>query len=119
MIIVNTPQNCPGKVYTKRELEQIAKLAIEHNLIVLSDDCYEAMIYDNVEFVKFATLPGMWERTITIGSAGKTFCVTGWKIGWVIANRTLRTRTRTRRHAVAHRISQSSLCDQWRSRSSR
>jgi kynurenine--oxoglutarate transaminase/cysteine-S-conjugate beta-lyase/glutamine--phenylpyruvate transaminase len=85
MIVVNTPQNCPGKVYTKAELQAIADLAISRNLLVMSDDSYDSLTYDGVELTKLASLPGMWERTITVGSAGKTFSVTGWKIGWVIA----------------------------------
>jgi aspartate/methionine/tyrosine aminotransferase len=89
LLILNTPLNPLGKVFTRSELGQIAALVIEHNLTVLSDEVYEWMIYPTadhpVEHVRIATLPGMWERTITLGSAGKTFSVTGWKIGWGIA----------------------------------
>jgi aspartate/methionine/tyrosine aminotransferase len=80
MIIVNTPQNIPGKVYTRNELESIAEFAKKHNLIVIADEVYEPMVYDHNTHVKIATLPGMWERTITLGSAGKSFSVTGWKV---------------------------------------
>jgi len=89
LLIVNTPQNPVGKIFSRAELLQIAALAQKNNIIVLSDEVYEWMVYPDpartVEHVRMATLPGMWERTITLGSAGKTFSVTGWKIGWAIA----------------------------------
>jgi aspartate/methionine/tyrosine aminotransferase len=85
MIILNTPQNVPGKVYSKQELEGIANIAKKYDLIILSDEVYETMVYDNNKHIRIATLPDMFERTITLGSAGKTFSVTGWKTGWVIA----------------------------------
>ena len=89
MLILNTPSNPVGKVFSRAELEQIAALAQRHNVTVLSDEVYEWMVYTTpertVEHVRIATLPGMWERTVTLGSAGKTFSVTGWKIGWAIA----------------------------------
>jgi aspartate/methionine/tyrosine aminotransferase len=89
LLILNTPLNPLGKVYARAELEQIAALAIRHNIAVLSDEVYEWMVYPSqaapVAHVRIATLPGMWERTVTLGSAGKTFSVTGWKIGWAIA----------------------------------
>jgi len=81
-IIVNTPNNPLGKVYSRAELEQIAALCKKHDVICIMDEVYEWMTYDDNKHVRMATLPGMWERTITIGSAGKTFSVTGWKIGW-------------------------------------
>ncbi|KAJ8734548.1 hypothetical protein PYW08_013798 [Mythimna loreyi] len=82
MIIVNTPHNPLGKVFTRQELEMIANLCKKHNVLCLSDEVYEWMAYEPVEHIRIATLPGMWERTITVGSAGKTFSVTGWKTGW-------------------------------------
>ena len=89
LLVLNTPLNPLGKVFTRDELQQIAALAIEHNITVLSDEVYEWMVYATaarpVAHVRIATLPGMWERTVTLGSAGKTFSVTGWKIGWAIA----------------------------------
>ena len=93
LLILNTPLNPLGKVYTLDELSAIAALAQQHDTVVLSDEVYEWMVYPTaarpVEHVRIATLPGMWERTITLGSAGKTFSVTGWKIGWAIAPRPL------------------------------
>jgi len=70
-------------------LEAISEVAKKHDLIVISDEVYEGMVYDNTELVRMATLPGMWERTISIGSAGKTFSATGFKIGWVVGPKEL------------------------------
>ncbi len=83
-ILLNTPHNPTGKVFDAAELAQIAALAQEHDLIVITDEVYEHLIFDGVH-VPIATLSGMRERTVTIGSGGKTFSVTGWKIGWVWA----------------------------------
>lgn len=89
LLIVNTPHNPVGKLFTRQELERMAALVQAHDVLVLSDEVYEWMTYPDatrtVEHVRMATLPGMWERTVTLGSAGKTFSVTGWKIGWAIA----------------------------------
>ncbi|KAK5650182.1 hypothetical protein RI129_001211 [Pyrocoelia pectoralis] len=81
-IIVNTPNNPLGKVFSKNELEIIANLCKKWNVLCISDEVYEWMVYKPNKHFRIATLPGMWERTITIGSAGKTFSVTGWKTGW-------------------------------------
>ncbi|KZT66426.1 PLP-dependent transferase [Daedalea quercina L-15889] len=83
MIVLNTPHNPLGKVFTRTELEGIAELADKHNLLIMSDEVYEHLVY-NGDHVRFASLPGMWERTITAGSAGKMFAGTGWRVGWVI-----------------------------------
>ncbi|MGN6245503.1 MAG: aminotransferase class I/II-fold pyridoxal phosphate-dependent enzyme, partial [Motilibacteraceae bacterium] len=82
LLLVNTPHNPTGTVLTRAELEAVAAVAVEHDLLVVTDEVYEHMVFDG-EHVPLATLPGMWERTVTISSAGKTFSVTGWKIGWV------------------------------------
>jgi N-succinyldiaminopimelate aminotransferase len=82
MLLLNTPHNPTGKVFTRTELETIASLAIEHDLLVMADECYEHLVFDGVH-IPIATLPGMRERTITVGSGGKTFSVTGWKVGWI------------------------------------
>lgn len=66
----------------REELTKIAELCQKYNVLCVSDEVYEWMIYDDNEHIRICTLPGMWERTITIGSAGKTFSVTGWKTGW-------------------------------------
>ncbi|XP_063597511.1 kynurenine aminotransferase-like [Penaeus indicus] len=81
-IIVNTPNNPLGKIFSQNELEMIANLCKKYNSVAIMDEVYEWMTYTGTEHVRMATLPGMWERTITIGSAGKTFSVTGWKTGW-------------------------------------
>jgi aspartate/methionine/tyrosine aminotransferase len=91
LLVINNPQNIPGKVYSKKELEEIAHIVKKHNLLVLSDEVYEFLTYDNHHHTRIATLPGMFERTITLGSAGKTFSVTGFKIGWAIGPKNLIT----------------------------
>jgi N-succinyldiaminopimelate aminotransferase len=83
-ILVNTPHNPTGKVFSKDELEEIARLCVERDLVCITDEVYEHMVYDG-RHVPMATLPGMRERTITISSFGKTFSLTGWKIGWAAA----------------------------------
>ncbi|XP_067368919.1 kynurenine--oxoglutarate transaminase 3-like isoform X2 [Channa argus] len=83
-IIINTPNNPLGKVFTRDELQMIADLCIKHDTLCFSDEVYEWLIYKGHQHIKIATLPGMWDRTITISSAGKTFSVTGWKLGWSI-----------------------------------
>eukprot|EP00817_Percolomonadidae_sp_ATCC50343_P004633 CAMPEP_0117426868 /NCGR_PEP_ID=MMETSP0758-20121206/6862_1 /TAXON_ID=63605 /ORGANISM="Percolomonas cosmopolitus, Strain AE-1 (ATCC 50343)" /LENGTH=398 /DNA_ID=CAMNT_0005212227 /DNA_START=29 /DNA_END=1221 /DNA_ORIENTATION=- len=86
-IMINTPHNPTGKVFTKDELQDIATLAIEHDIIVISDEVYDKLVFPSspVPHVRIASLPGMFERTITICSAGKSFVCTGWKIGWIVA----------------------------------
>ncbi|KAK0095526.1 hypothetical protein PV326_008122 [Microctonus aethiopoides] len=81
-IIINTPHNPVGKVFTRDELDFIANLAKKWNTLVVSDEVYEWIVYQPAQHIRIASLPDMYERTITIGSAGKTFSVTGWKIGW-------------------------------------
>ena len=83
LILLNTPHNPTGKTFTRDELEVIARLAIEHDLIVVTDEVYEHLLFDGREHIPMATLPDMWERTLTISSGGKTFHTTGWKIGWM------------------------------------
>lgn len=83
LLIINSPHNPTGHVLTTDELQTIADLAIAHDLIVLTDEVYEHMVFDGGCHTPLATLPGMFERTVTISSAGKTFSVTGWKIGWL------------------------------------
>jgi N-succinyldiaminopimelate aminotransferase len=84
-IVLNTPHNPTGKVFTTAELDLIAELAQQHDLVVISDEVYEHLTFDGRAHTPIATRPGMRERTITVSSAGKTFSVTGWKIGWVCA----------------------------------
>jgi N-succinyldiaminopimelate aminotransferase len=83
LLLLNSPHNPTGKVFTRAELELIAGLCIEHDLIAVTDEVYEYLTYDGAEHIPLASLPGMRERTLTVSSAGKTFSVTGWKVGWV------------------------------------
>ena len=85
LILVNTPHNPTGKVFSQAELQYIADLCKERDVLALVDEVYEHLTYDGVPHVRLAQLAGMHERTLTVSSAGKTFSYTGWKIGWVIA----------------------------------
>jgi N-succinyldiaminopimelate aminotransferase len=84
LILLNSPHNPTGKVFDRDELALIAQVAQERDLLVVTDEVYEHLVYDG-EHVPLATLPGMRDRTVTIGSGGKTFSFTGWKVGWVCA----------------------------------
>ncbi|HCU93991.1 MAG TPA: putative succinyldiaminopimelate transaminase DapC [Actinobacteria bacterium] len=94
LLLLNTPHNPTGAVFTRDELAQIAALACSHDLLVVSDEVYEHMVYDGVH-VPIVSLPGMAGRTVTISSAAKTFSFTGWKIGWVTGTPELVTAVRT------------------------
>jgi aspartate/methionine/tyrosine aminotransferase len=83
-IVINTPHNPTGKVYTREELQLIAQLCQEREVVAITDEIYEHLVYDG-EHVSVATLPGMAERTITISGASKTYSVTGWRVGWLVA----------------------------------
>jgi aminotransferase len=87
-IVVNTPHNPTGKVFSRPELEVIAELCLEHGAIAITDEIYEHLVYRG-RHTSIATLPGMAEHTITISGASKTYSVTGWRIGWLIAPRAL------------------------------
>jgi aminotransferase len=84
-IIVNTPHNPTGKVFSREELELIARLCQQHGLIAVTDEIYEYILYDGAEHVSIASLPGMEDRTITISGLSKTWSATGWRIGWCVA----------------------------------
>ncbi|WSQ19703.1 pyridoxal phosphate-dependent aminotransferase [Streptomyces zaomyceticus] len=86
LILLNTPHNPTGTVLTRAELTAVAELAIERDLLVVTDEVYEHLVFDGTEHLPIASLPGMRERTVTIGSAGKTFSFTGWKVGWITAS---------------------------------
>ncbi|NDL57498.1 pyridoxal phosphate-dependent aminotransferase [Phytoactinopolyspora mesophila] len=83
VVLLNSPHNPTGKVFSRAELELIAQLAVEHDAIVVTDEVYEHLVFDDLKHIPMSTLPGMADRTVTISSAGKTFSVTGWKIGWL------------------------------------
>ena len=82
LLLLNSPHNPTGVVFTPDELSALAGFAIEHDLLVLADEAYEHLWFDDSRHVPIATLPGMWERTVTVGSGGKSFSFTGWKVGW-------------------------------------
>jgi aminotransferase len=84
-IVINTPHNPTGKVFTRAELEMIAELCRRHDAVALTDEIYEHILYDGARHVPIATLPGMKDRTITINGMSKTYAVTGWRVGWAIA----------------------------------
>lgn len=98
LVLLNTPHNPTGKVYSRAELEHIARLCIEHDLIAVTDEVYEHLVYD-APHISLAELPGMRERCVVISSAGKTFSLTGWKIGWTCAPASL-----TRALRAAHQF---------------
>ncbi|WP_395690571.1 pyridoxal phosphate-dependent aminotransferase [Nocardioides sp.] len=81
-VLLNSPHNPTGTVLTREELQAVADLAIEHDLVVITDEVYEHLVFDGREHLPIATLPGMSERTLTLSSAGKSYSVTGWKVGW-------------------------------------
>ncbi|MFI9001318.1 pyridoxal phosphate-dependent aminotransferase [Streptomyces sp. NPDC053541] len=85
LILLNTPHNPTGTVLSRAELTAIAELAQERDLLVVTDEVYEHLVFDEGEHIPLASLPGMRERTVTIGSAGKTYSFTGWKVGWITA----------------------------------
>ncbi len=84
-IIVNTPHNPTGKVFTRAELERIAALCRQWDALAITDEVYEHILYDGATHTSIASLPGMFERTVTIDSMSKTYSVTGWRVGWAIA----------------------------------
>jgi N-succinyldiaminopimelate aminotransferase len=102
LLLLNTPHNPTGKVFTRDELGLIAALAIERDLIVLTDEVYEHLVFTGAEHVSIAGLPGMRERTLVVGSAGKTFNVTGWKIGWICGPPPLITAVRTAKQFLTY-----------------
>jgi N-succinyldiaminopimelate aminotransferase len=101
LILLNSPHNPTGMVATRDELAAIANLAIEHDLLVVTDEVYEHLVFDG-QHVPIATFPGMRERTVTISSAGKTFSFTGWKIGWVTGTSELVTAVRTAKQFLTY-----------------
>jgi len=86
-VLLNTPHNPTGKVFTRAELDQIAALCIQHSCVAIADEVYERLLFepDRLPHISIAALPGMADRTVTLSSLGKTFSLTGWKIGWAIA----------------------------------
>ncbi|WDF40050.1 pyridoxal phosphate-dependent aminotransferase [Streptomyces sp. T12] len=102
LLLVNTPHNPTGTVLTREELAAIAELAVERDLLVVTDEVYEHLVFDDAEHLPLAGFPGMRERTVTIGSAGKTFSFTGWKVGWVTAPSGLVTAVRSAKQFLTY-----------------
>ena len=101
LILLNSPHNPTGKVFTRDELTFIAELAVEHDLLVISDEVYEHLVFEG-EHVPIASLPAMRDRTVTISSGGKTFSFTGWKIGWVCARPELTAAVKTAKQFLTY-----------------
>ncbi|MCL7492857.1 pyridoxal phosphate-dependent aminotransferase [Streptomyces sp. MCA2] len=101
LLLLNTPHNPTGMVLTAEEQSAIAALAVEHDLLVVTDEVYEHLVYEGTHR-PIATLPGMRERTVSISSAGKTFSFTGWKVGWVMANGPLVSAVRTAKQYLTY-----------------
>jgi aspartate/methionine/tyrosine aminotransferase len=95
LIVLNNPHNPTGRSFSRDELQAVAHLAIEHDLLVLSDEVYEFLLFEECAHMPIASLPGMRERTVTISSTGKTFGMTGWKIGYAVADEALSRAVRT------------------------
>ena len=89
VLFFNNPHNPTGRVFGFEELRALAELCVRNDVIVISDEVYEEMTYDDSQHVRLATLDGMWERTLTLSSLGKTFSLTGWKLGWAIGPESL------------------------------
>ena len=102
ILLLNTPHNPTGKVFTRDELRAVADLAIEHDLIVVADEVYEHIVFDDAEHIPIATLPGMGERTLQISSGGKTFNTTGWKVGWICGPAALVAAARTAKQFLTY-----------------
>jgi len=101
LLLLNSPHNPTGKVFTPDELAIVAVLAREHDLLVVTDEVYEHLVFDGAH-VPLATLPDMRDRTVTVSSGGKTFSFTGWKIGWVCANPELTTAVKTAKQFLTY-----------------
>jgi N-succinyldiaminopimelate aminotransferase len=101
LILLNSPHNPTGKVFSRSELEAIAELAQTHDLVVVTDEVYEHLVYEGTH-IPIATLPGMRDRTVTISSGGKTFSFTGWKVGWVCATPDLTAAVKTAKQFLTY-----------------
>ncbi|MEV6540820.1 pyridoxal phosphate-dependent aminotransferase [Streptomyces sp. NPDC051665] len=102
LLLINTPHNPTGTVLTREELAAIAELAVERDLLVITDEVYEHLVFDEAEHIPLVTFPGMRERTVSIGSAGKTFSFTGWKVGWVTGTPALVTAVRSAKQFLTY-----------------
>ncbi|MET0628609.1 MAG: pyridoxal phosphate-dependent aminotransferase [Acidimicrobiia bacterium] len=101
LLLLNSPHNPTGKVFSRAELDVVARLCIEHDLLAVTDEVYEHLVFDG-EHLPLASLPGMRDRTVTISSGGKTFSCTGWKVGWVCAAPELVAAVRTAKQFLTY-----------------
>ena len=101
LLLLNSPHNPTGMVLTRAETEALARIAIDHDLLVITDEAYEHLTFDR-EHIPLATIPGMRERTVSIGSAGKTFSFTGWKVGWATGTPELVAAVRTTKQFLTY-----------------
>ncbi|GHA97313.1 aminotransferase [Streptomyces termitum] len=102
LLLLNTPHNPTGTVLTRAELAAVAELAVERDLLVITDEVYEHLVLDDLPHIPLASLPGMRDRTVTISSAGKTFSFTGWKVGWTTASPALTTAVRSAKQFLTY-----------------
>ncbi|MEU6683622.1 pyridoxal phosphate-dependent aminotransferase [Streptomyces sp. NPDC046832] len=102
LLLINTPHNPTGTVLTREELAAIAELAVERDLLVVTDEVYEHLVFDDAEHLPLAAFPGMRERTVTISSSGKTFSFTGWKVGWITGTPELVTAVRSAKQYLTY-----------------
>jgi N-succinyldiaminopimelate aminotransferase len=102
LLLLNTPHNPTGAVFDREQMQVIAGLALEHDLVVVTDEVYEHLVFDDAEHVPLATLPGMRDRVLSISSGGKTFNTTGWKIGWLCGPAPLVTAARTAKQFLTY-----------------
>jgi N-succinyldiaminopimelate aminotransferase len=102
ILLLNTPHNPTGKVFSDAELRYLGTLAVDHDLLILTDEVYEHLVFSGAEHRSIAALPGLRERTLVVGSAGKTFNVTGWKIGWICGPAPLVSAVRTAKQFLTY-----------------
>jgi N-succinyldiaminopimelate aminotransferase len=102
MILLNSPHNPTGRVLNAAELEAVARVCVEHDLLAVTDEVYEHLVYDGARHIPLATLPGMADRTVTISSHGKTFSFTGWKVGWACGPADLIAAVRTAKQYLSY-----------------
>jgi N-succinyldiaminopimelate aminotransferase len=102
LLLLNTPHNPTGKVFTRAELAVLADVADRGDLVVLTDEVYEHLVFRGAEHVSLATLPGMRDRTLVVGSGGKTFNTTGWKVGWICGPAPLVSAVRTAKQFLTY-----------------
>jgi N-succinyldiaminopimelate aminotransferase len=102
LVLLNSPHNPTGRVLSADELRAVADVCLEHNLVAVTDEVYEHLVYDDARHIPLATLPGMAERTVTISSHGKTFSFTGWKVGWACGPADLIAAVRTAKQYLSY-----------------